>query len=300
MSLLSLGLVIVAAILHAGWNLILKQVDEKYIVNWWAVLASAALLAPVVFASGWPAPAAWPFLIASAAVEAIYMAVLVAAYNLSDFSLVYPVARGAAPAFLAVWAVIFLGERITALGGAGLALLVAGLMVVGSSGLTKRATDVATTRETTKGTRRETTSGRANGILLALGVAVLISIYSTIDGAAVKLTPATPYTVVMLGLSGVFFTPFALRQSGWRAAAAVARRHWPRILAIGIGSTLAYILVLNAYAIGQVSYAGAVREVSVVFGALAGWKLLGEELGKQRVIGAVMIFGGILIIAFGG
>lgn len=318
---LSLILVITAAILHAGWNLFLKQVEEKYIITWWSLLISAILLSPLVVAGGWPDRAAWPYLIASALVEALYMIALISAYNLSDFSLVYPIARGAAPAFLALWTVLFLGETISPLGGVGLALIVGGLMVVGSSGLLAshpsasansnpdpKPTEAVTTRNPLRSSLSNQFSNSAPashsdnfrrfaGPLLAVLVAVLISIYSTIDGAAVKLTPATPYTVVMLGMTGLFFTPFAIRRNGWQHAVTVGRRYFWRILFIGGAGMLAYILVLNAYAIGQVSYAGAVREVSVVFGALAGWKLLGEGFGLQRAIGAAGIFAGIILIA---
>src|SRR5512139_1265226 len=101
----------------------------------------------------------------------------------------------------------------------------------------------------------------------------------------------------MLGLSGLFFTPFALRGNGWRKTLTVGRTHWRRILVIGVAGLLAYGLVLNVYAIARVSYAGAIREVSIVFAALAGWKLLGEPMGRVRVIGSVVIFAGILLIA---
>jgi drug/metabolite transporter (DMT)-like permease len=285
---LALVLVIVAAALHAGWNLLLKQVDEKYIVNWWSVLFSAALALPVIFAGGLPQRQAWPLLIASAMVEVAYMAALAAAYNLSDFSLVYPVARGAAPAFLALWSILFLGERLTPAGAAGLGLVIGGLMLVGSNELLRqRAAKIG----------QPSSRGRITGLTLALGIALLISIYSTLDGAAVKLTPATPYTVVMLGLTGLLFTPFAVRGNGWRKTLQVGRAHWRRILLIGSFGLLAYALVLNAYAIAQVSYAGALREVSIVFAALAGWKLLGEPLGRVRVIGSLVIFAGIVMIA---
>ena len=279
---LALSLVIFSAVLHAGWNLLLKQVEEKYIVTWWSVLFSATLALPVVLGGGLPGRAVWPYLIASALIEAFYMAALASAYHLSDFSLVYPIARGTAPAFLALWALLLLDEQLTASGVTGLALVVAGLILVGSNELLHRRSDTAV---------------RPVGIALALGIALLISVYSILDGLAVQMTPATPYTLVMLGLSGVFFTPFALRGNGWRKTLAVGRRHWRRILVIGAAGLLAYGLVLNVYAIAPVSYAGAIREVSIVFAALAGWKLLGEPMGRVRVIGSIVIFAGILLIA---
>ena len=282
MSPFALSLLLLAAMLHAAWNLLLKQVEERFIVTWWSTLFSSVCLLPLAAFSQMPERSIWPFLLASACTEVVYMATLASAYNLSDFSLVYPVARGAAPAFLALWAVLFLDERPGGLGLVGLALIVAGLGIVGS-------------REWLR--RRSQTRIQQRGLYLALGVALLISIYSTIDGAAVQRTDPTIYTALMLGLTGILFTPFALWRSDWQTSLQVGKRHWRRILVIGAFGLLAYALVLNAYAIAAVSYAGAIREVSIVFGALAGWKLLGEELGRQRVVGAMVIFSGILLIA---
>jgi drug/metabolite transporter (DMT)-like permease len=282
MSPFALALLLAAAAFHATWNLLLKQVPDKYIITWWSALLSAACLLPLLALGRMPEGWVWPYILASAIVEVLYMATLAAAYNLSDFSLVYPVARGAAPAFLALWAAIFLGDRLSGAGLAGLALVVLGLGVVGSSPwLAQRSQAGLPWR----------------GLLLALGVALLISTYSTIDGIAVQRTDPTAYTMLMLGLTGVLFTPFALRRRGWKAVIAVGRQRWRRILLIGVLGLLAYVLVLNAYAIAAVSYAGAIREVSIVFAALAGWKLLGERLGGVRLVGSLLIFAGILCIA---
>ncbi len=282
MSLFALALLLAAAGMHAAWNLLLKQVEHKYIITWWSTLLSAAGLLPVLALGRLPEGGMWPFIIASAIVEVAYMATLASAYESSDFSLVYPIARGTAPAFLAIWSAVFLGERLSGPGLAGLMMIVAGLALVGSSEWLARRND---------------TRLPGRGLLLALGVALLISTYSTIDGAAVKRTDPTIYTTLMLGLTGVLFTPFALRRNGWYTVAAAGRKHWRRILLIGAFGLLAYMLVLNAYAIARVSYAGAIREVSIVFAALAGWKLLGERLGGVRLVGSVVIFGGILLIA---
>jgi drug/metabolite transporter (DMT)-like permease len=78
------------------------------------------------------------------------------------------------------------------------------------------------------------------------------------------------------------------------------RANWTRIVLVGIMTMFGYLLVLYAYATAHVSYAGAVREISVVFGALAGWRWLGESFGLPRTIGASLIFFGILVIAVGG
>lgn len=285
MSLTALGLLITAAALHAGWNLLLKQAGHKQIATWWALVAGSLLFLPLLLV----APAAplrvWPYAIASGFFDAAYFVILAAAYNTSDFSLVYPIARGTAPALLAVWAALFLHQYPRAGGLLGLAVLLLGLVVVGGSAWW--AVD------------RPGLAG-ASGLGLALAVAFCISVYSAIDGAAVRIASPVAYTVLVFGMTAVFVTPVVYARYGWRALLAEGRGQWPRIGLVGCLTLVSYMLVLGAYARAPVSYAGAIREVSVVFGALAGWWWLGEGFGAVRIAGALLIFGGIFVIALAG
>jgi len=140
----------------------------------------------------------------------------------------------------------------------------------------------------------------SNAIGLALATALCISIYSAIDGAAVHRVDPLPYTVLVIGLSAVFITPVTLVHYGHHGAIAEWRTNWLRIVLVGMLSLLSYMLVLQAYSIARVSYAGAIREISVVFAAFLGWRLLGEEFGLIRTVGASLIFAGILVIAVAG
>src|SRR5271157_4270640 len=126
--------------------------------------------------SGFPSQTVWHILIISALLEISYYIVLGDAYKDSDFSLVYPMGRGAAPALIAVWAAIFLHERFTLGGLIGIIIIVVGLLIVGGG-------DIFQTH----------TKPHTRGILLALLLALLISIYSILDGVAVKQTAALPY-----------------------------------------------------------------------------------------------------------
>jgi drug/metabolite transporter (DMT)-like permease len=137
-------------------------------------------------------------------------------------------------------------------------------------------------------------------ILLAFVLAIFISIYSTIDGAAVKHTAPFPYTILVFFLAPVFTAPWMFISFGWQTLKNQWLDHHIRLISIGLLSVVAYLLVLSAYSISLVSYSGAIREVSVVLGAFAGWKLLGERLGVLRVVGAVIIFIGILVVATAG
>src|SRR5262245_41889896 len=106
MSLKTLTLVLIAAALHVGWNVMVKRVEEIQVSIWWALIIGSVMYLPLL-ALHTPIPATiWPYAICSALVEAAYYFTLMRAYAHGDFSLVYPLARGAAPALLAVWAIV--------------------------------------------------------------------------------------------------------------------------------------------------------------------------------------------------
>jgi drug/metabolite transporter (DMT)-like permease len=282
----ALALLLAAAVLHMGWNLLVKRARRRLVFVWWSLAVGAVAFLPVLLASA-PIPArVWPYSMASALLEGLYFGSLAAAYGRGDFSLVYPVARGAAPAFLALWSVLFLGQRLSPAGLAGLAVIVAGLFVVASGGRPK-PDDGAPARPH---------ASRA-GLGFALLTALAISGYSAIDAAAVRLLRPAPYTALVFALSALVAAPLVVQRYGWDAVAEEWAASWPRIAAVGFLSGLAYTLVLAAYAIAPVAYAGAVREVSVVLAALAGWLFLGEGLGARRTLGAVLVVLGIAAIA---
>src|SRR5712691_7302744 len=221
----ALGLLLIAAVLHATWNLFIKRAKEKQIFTWWALIVGAVCFAPLLaMVSSFPIRI-WPYVVASAAVEAVYFITLTRAYENGDFSLVYPMARGSAPAFLAIWAVIFLGERPRLYGVVGIALLVLGLIVVGGKAWWSL---------------RKTSALSTSALGLALAVAFCISVYSVIDGAAVHMVAPLPYTVLIIGLSAVFVSPVVLMRYGRQATVAEWRMNWLRIVLVGILSLLSY------------------------------------------------------------
>jgi drug/metabolite transporter (DMT)-like permease len=228
----------------------------------------------------------WKFAIFSIITEAVYFITLSYAYHDNEFSLVYPVARGSAPAFLALWSFVFLDERLTSGGMIGLGMIIGGLFIIGLSTLL----------------RSRVSHLHFKGIAIALFIALLISIYTTIDGAAVRhgAAYALPYVMTMFALVPLPVTPFILREYGWQRL----KEEWNKLgllLSItGLLGVLAYLTAVLAFAIAPLSYSGAVREVSVVFGAFAGWWLLKEKMGGLRVLGAIVIFMGIVVIAMLG
>lgn len=284
MPLAAIGLLFLAAILHTLWNFILKQSPDKFIMSWGTTVIGGILVLPVFLFTGLPPQVMWPYVLASAIAEAAYFMMLSLAYQSSDFSLVYPLARGTAPAFLAIWSILFLKETPSPAGLTGLGMIVLGLVIIGGSGLVNGGIK----------------SHALKGIWPALATALLISTYTAIDGAAVKLGPSLPYGISIFALVPLMVTPLVLPRYGWAKLSGAWRANKWRMLLISLPGMAAYILVLAAYKISPVGYAGAIREMSVVLGALAGWMFLGERFGALRVLGALVMFGGILIIAIFG
>jgi len=284
MPILAIALLLISAVLHTAWNLLIKQSQDKYIVTWWMVTIGGLFAIIALFFTGLPPRHMWTFALVSVLVEATYFVTLSYAYHDNDFSLIYPVARGTAPAFLALWSFLFLHEKLTTGGLLGLALIIGGLIVIGVNTLTQA----------------HVTHVHFKGVAVALFIALLISIYSTIDGAAVKNGYALPYVMSMFALVPLPITPFIFREYKWGKIKQVLVDYPFRVPLAAILGVVAYLMAVFSYSIAPLSYAGAVREVSVVFGALTGWWLLKERMGGVRLIGAFVIFVGIVIIAMFG
>lgn len=285
MPTLAIALLLTSAALHALWNLLLKQSREKYLAMGWQVIIGSLVSIIALFFTGLPPRSLWILIIISTILEAIYFAILTYAYNDHDFSLVYPVARGAAPALVVIWTALFLGEIPSTGGLIGILLIVCGLIIIGATSLLQNH------------------SGKPHlrGILISLSVALVISIYTLVDGYAVKHGPALSYGLSLFILMPIFTTPFIVRHYGKERTIKAFQDQPARLILVGILAVIAYLSALFAYSIAPVNYSEAIREVSVVMGAFAGWYFLGEQMGKIRILGAIVIFVGIVMIAvFGG
>ena len=272
--------------MHALWNLILKQSEVKYVAMNWQVLLSGAAAIVALFFVGLPPREMWPFAIASTILEILYFLLLMYAYSDHDFSLIYPIARGAAPALVVIWAAIILTEIPTTGGLFGILLIVIGMAIIGSTTLLNNHEG----------------KPHLKGIFLALGVAFIISVYTIVDGTAVKAHPdfALPYALSMFAGVPLLTTPFMVRRFGWGSFAQAWRGQRWRLILGGVLGVIAYTTALYAYSFAPLNYSEAIREVSVVIGAFFGWRFLNETLGGYRLLGAGVIFSGIVLIAVFG
>ncbi|MFN8399545.1 MAG: EamA family transporter [Anaerolineales bacterium] len=285
MPILALVLLFLSASMHAVWNFLLKSAEEKYVaMGWQTILSGALALVVMVFYSGLPPREMWLFAVISMLLEAIYFILLCIAYSDHDFSLVYPIARGAAPALLVLWTAIFLHEQLTAGGYIGLGMITIGMMVIGGTTLLQ-----------SKGEKVH-----LKGILTALTVALVISLYTFIDGKAVKSGPALPYGLSMFVMVPFVVAPYVANQYGWDSFGRVWKKNRNYLLIGGVLGLIAYMLALFAYTFAPLSYSGAIREVSAVIGAFLGWQFLKEKMGGIRVAGSAIVFAGVMVIAIFG
>jgi drug/metabolite transporter (DMT)-like permease len=274
-----------AAGIHVAWNLVIKTHPMRLLIVWWALVLGGALGVPLLWPrAGFPWPV-WALIAGSAAAETMYYLLLVRAYERSDFSLVYPVARGFAPALLVIWSMVFLSERNRAWGFAGIALILAGILLVGTAGSTRTGCQSAL---------------RVRALFAAMAIGASTSVYSVVDAGAVRRTDPLFYMMTVFLLTGLFMAPVVVRRYGPRMIVGQLRELPLRTLAVTVLMPLAYVLVLRSYAAAPASYVGAVREVGIVLAAVVGWRCLGESFGPARTAGSLLMAAGIALIALAG
>jgi drug/metabolite transporter (DMT)-like permease len=270
------AITLVAAVLHAVWNAVAHATSDRLVGFALIGLAYVVVGGVGVLVLGPPPAGAWPFVIASAAVHVVYTLLLWLSYQLGDFSQTYPIARGTAPFVVAV-VEITLGHELPV-------LQLAGILVI-SMGLVSLALE---------GGRLSRAALPAVGAAVATGVA--IAGYTVIDAAAVASTPVLVYAAWMFLLQGPVLPAIAALRRGRDLIGQVRP-----VLIAGFGGGLvslaAYGLVLVAQTSGATAAVAALRETSIVIGALIGTLFLGERFGRGRVIAATVVAAGIALVS---
>ena len=293
MSLQALALVLTAALLHALWNIAAKHAGGDHRFALISALLVLLLWAPVGLWVGWNVVpqwgwAEWGIVLASAVVHLVYFNTLLRGYRATDLTVVYPVARGSGPLLSSIGAVLLLGEHLGPLGVAGVAGVTFGVfLVAGGPGLWAKVHDPAQ--------RQRVRAGLAYGA----ATGALIAGYTLIDGYAVKVMLLSPIVIDYFG--NVFRVPFllpaALRDpAGFKRA---WQAQWRHAMVVAVLGPLGYVLVLYAMQTAPLSHVAPAREVSMLFAALIGGRLLGEGDRGWRLAGALCIAGGVASLALG-
>jgi drug/metabolite transporter (DMT)-like permease len=276
----ALALVIAAAVVHAGWNALAKRAADPLAFLWCAGGAGSLLYLPgvvcVVARSGFR-PAALPFVIATIVLHSAYFFALGRAYQSGDLSVVYPIARGLGVVLVPVAALLIFDERLSPIGILGVALVVVGIFALHWR------------------RRRASTPLLAPGTGWAIATGVTIAGYSLVDkGGVAHLSPFAYIGLMELGAFLVLLPAMLARRHG-------LRREWRTnrlaILAAGILSPGAYLLVLFAFQLSKAAYIVAGREVSIVLSALIGSLWMKEGRLGQRLAGAAVVAAGVVCVA---
>ncbi len=265
------GFVLLAALLHAAWNAMLHGNRDRFLSITWMAIAIGLVSIVVVLNTPAPAPAAWPYIVASGLVHIFYNVSLVRSYRRNDLACAYPIARGSSPLLVTVGAALFAQEAITPLQILGIVLVSGGIIAIAIDG-----------RHVSRA-----------GIVAALTTGAIIAVYTVIDGIGVRLSggQAVSYTAWMF-LFYLFMPMLFIATRGFSAMWMPLRSNPGAIassLTGGLVSLAAYGIVIWALQSGAIGAVSALRETSVVFAVLIGRLFLGEAVSVKRWIACVIV-----------
>jgi drug/metabolite transporter (DMT)-like permease len=265
--------ILVAALLHASWNALVKTGGDRFASVLLLTLAQGAIAAVLIPIFGFPARAAWPWVLLGSALHTGYALFLVRAYRDAELSQVYPVARGAAPLIVTVAGALFLAEVPPPIRIAAVLAIAGGIMLMARGGGLGRT-----------------------ALLWALGTAAFTASYTMADGVGARVAgSASAFAMTMFAIDGLAMAACALAARGpggivrllpgWRTGAMAG--------AMSLGS---YWIVIWGFTRAPLAMVAALRETSVLFAMLIGALLLGEKLTPRRWAAGALILAGVALM----
>ena len=266
--------VLAAAVTHATWNAIAHDIKDQTLAFALIGVGGIIVAIPLIIVAAAPRPDCWPYLAASIVIHVFYNLLLMQCYRLGEFGQFYPLARGTSPLVVTILAAIFVHERLALPQIAGVLVVSGGLAALVMAG------------------RRP---GRA-AFLAAIGTGLTIAAYTTVDGVGVRLSHSpVGYIGWLMLLESLGVPMFALIR---RRDVLLKQR--PRILLSGLAagalSVLAYGLVLWAQTRGALAPIAALRETSVIFGAIIATLVFREPFGRTRIGATILVTAGIVLL----
>jgi drug/metabolite transporter (DMT)-like permease len=283
---LIVGLLLLAALMHASWNAILKSDESDRLATFGVIMTTGTVmgLCAVPFLP-WIDPAAWKYLVSSVLIHVLYYTFLLKAYSYGDLSHTYPIARGLGPLLVALVSGRFIGEHLRTQDIVGVVLL--------SFGLVSLAMPLRNVLP-----RPGSRHGLAT--LFAVLTGITIAAYIIADGLGVRSAGPTfehrlSYIAWLCVVEGPWLLVLAIvirPKSVWTHL----RRTWWRGVMGGVIANVGYGIAIYALVLGPMAHVAALRETSVLFGALMGTLLLGEPFGVRRVAAAFVIVVGLVLM----
>ena len=267
-------LALAAAVLHAGWNLWVKQSHDRWIALWGQMTCAGIMCSVLLVALGGANNIAWWPLVASSTIHLVYVVLLARAYNLGDFSVTYPIARGTGALVAAIGGILFLSDDLSVLMFIGIGIAVLGILLL---------------------------AGPADNshVIAALLVSVTIGAYSVVDSYGSRQMGGNLYPLLLFIGTGISLTTYGLATGRRHDMTTALASTWKRFCVAGIASAATYWMVLIAVQKAPVGYVTALRESSVVIVALVGTRYLGEKDMKRRVFAACIVVAGLGVLIAG-
>lgn len=270
--------VLLAAACHAGWNAAIKGATDTISTTSLIAIGAGVVALGLLPFVGLPLKSAWPYVIASIVIHLLYFIGLSESYRVGDLGQVYPLARGSAPLMTAALSTLLVGEALGALAWIGIVSLAAGVLLLSARG----------------GRALARFDAHATG--LALFTATTISAYSLVDGVGARLAgSAHAYTASLFVGNGLVLAGYGIARRGRKALPALVA-YWRIGLAGGALQLVAYGIVIWAMTVAPIAIVAALRETSVLFGTMLAVLFLREPLRAIRVIAALMIVTGLMLI----
>ena len=269
--------VLLGALLHASWNALIRGSTDRTLDTVLVVAGAAVIAAVALPFTPTPAAASWPFLIASGLIHVVYFMLVALSYRHGELSFAYPIMRGSAPVVSAIAAALLLAESPSTGGWLGVLLISGGVMLLAGDSWCSGAFQ-----------------GRA--ARFALATAASIVVYTLVDGVGARLSGhAAAYTGWVFVLTAIPLMMIFLVRDG-ASTRAYCRQHWRRGLFGGVCTLGAYGLALWAMTRAPIALVAALRETSVIFGALLAVLLLGERLSRTRWAAIAIVTAGAVSI----
>ncbi len=270
-------LILISALMHAGWNALVKINEDRLITM--SILAGSTAIISLALIPFFPPPdpAAWPFIALTTFIHLGYMGFLILAYEHGDFGQVYPIARGTAPLLTTLAAFLLLGEKLSSSQIGAIALLTIGILSLSFRG-------------------GDNPTRHLKATLFALGTAFFIAGYTITDSMGARLSGNvhgfTAWLFLAHGLPLFVLTAYLRRGQ----LVSGIRKHWKVGFLSGSLSFGAYWIVLWAITLGAIAPVAALRETSVVFGALIATFVLREGLGPIRILASILVASGVILL----
>ena len=296
MSLLALVLVLTAALVHATWNYYLKKANATR--PFWrnVFIITAVITVPALFLYDPESlknitPTGWLVIALSAPIHLIFRHVHQVGYKKSDYSIVYPTARGTGPLITVLSAVLILGDRPSFWGWVGIILILGAIVLLAMPQKTDKNTQDLRIRA---------------GIFWGALTGCFIAGYSFCDAWAVQqatgLTPLSFY-FPSIAVRALVFAPFIVMHANWKEESKeilTTPRLQKALAVVTVGSPLAYILVLYAMTMAPLAYVAPSREVGMMIGVVLGGLFLKEKLSATRLTGVIGMTLGVILVGLEG